>query len=169
MAEDARRVLEERARALARPPAPPPKQDTVELLTFALASETYAVESRFVIQVSRLSELSPLPGAQPPVFGLTPWRGGLLTILDLRQVLGVPATALNDLGRVIVLGDERPAFGILADAVHDLVSVPSAAIRAPQDGVATSREFLRGVTGEAVLVLEAEALLRSHLSKRQGG
>jgi purine-binding chemotaxis protein CheW len=166
--EDARRVLEERARALARPPAPPLAQHTVELLTFALASETYALESRFVIQVFRLQELSPLPGAQPPVFGLTPWRGGLLTILDLRQVLGVPATSLDDLGRVIVLGDERPAFGVLADAVHDLVSVPAAAIRAPQEGVAARREYLRGVTGDAVLVLAAEALLRSHLSNRQG-
>ena len=160
--ERARQVLEERARALARPAAPPPAADRLELLTFALANEVYAVESRYVVAVSRLTDLSPLPGAEPPVFGVTAWRGGLLTIVDLRRVLGLSVDGLNDLGRVIVLGEERPAFGILADAVWELVRRPAAEVRNPPDGIAAKREYLRGLTADAVLVLDATKLLQLH-------
>ena len=160
--ERARGVLEERARALARPAAQPPSGDTLELITFALANEVYAVESRYVAAVFRLIDLSPLPGATPPVCGVTAWRGDLLTILDLRAPLGLPVTALNDLSRVIALGEDRPAFGILADAVRELVTLPAAEVRAPPEGVAAQREYLRGVTPDALLVLDADVLLRLH-------
>lgn len=152
-------MLEERARALARPAVPPSAGDTLELITFALADEVYAIESRCVLALVPLADLSPLPGAEPPVFGVTVWRGGLLTILDLRRVLGLSVAALNDLSRLIVLGENRPAFGILADAVHDLVALPTSAVRQPPEGVAARREYLRGVTADAVLVLDAERLL----------
>jgi purine-binding chemotaxis protein CheW len=160
--ERVREVLDERARVLARPAAPPPAGDTLELITFALADELYALESRYVVEVFRLANLSPLPGARPPVFGVTAWRGELLTILDLRPMLGLSVGALNDLNRVIILGEERPAFGILADAVRELISLPASAVRDPPEGVAAEREYLRGVTEEAVLVLDAETLLRIH-------
>lgn len=160
--ERVRQVLEERARALARPAAPPPAGDTLELITFALANEVYAIESRYVVAVFELVDLSPLPGAEPPVFGVTAWRGELLTILDLRATLGLSVAALNDLSRVIVLGEERPAFGILADAVRELVTLPAPAVREPPEGVAGKREYLRGVTPDAMLVLEATKLLQFH-------
>lgn len=160
--ERAREVLEERARTLAQPAAAPPAADRLELLTFALANEVYAVESRYVIAVFRLTDLSPLPGAEPPVFGVTGWRGELLTILDLRRLLGLSVAALNDLSRVIVIGEARPAFGILADGARELVALPASDVREPPEGVAAKREYLRGVTPGAVLVLDAGALLRVH-------
>ncbi len=157
---DARAVLEERARRLARPPAPPAPADTLEVITFTLANETYAVESRYILEVSRLADLSLLPGAEPPVFGVTAWRGELLTVLDLRPVLGLSAAALNDLSRVIVLGVTRAAFGVLVDTVLELVTLPASEVRAPPEGVAAQRDYLRGVTPEAVLVLDGQRVLR---------
>lgn len=153
-------VLEERARALARAAVPPPAGEALEVITFTLANEIYAVESRLVVAVFRLTDLSPLPGAEPPVCGVTAWRGELLTMLDLRPLLGLSPTALNDLSRVIVLGEERPAFGVLADAVRELVILPASEVREPPEGTAAGREYLRGITGEAVLVLDAMKLLR---------
>jgi len=159
---DVRALLEERARVLARPVASPLAGDALELMTFALANEVYAVESRYVAAVFQLIALSPLPGAEPPVFGVTAWRGELLTILDLRAALGLSVTTLNDLSRVIVLGEARPAFGVLVDAVRELVTLPASEVRDPPEGVAAKREYLRGVTAEAVLVLDAGVLLRLH-------
>lgn len=155
-------MLEERARQLARPAMTAAAADALEVITFGLANETYAIESRYVIEVFRLTDLSPLPGAEPPVFGVTGWRGSLLTILDLRRVLGLPVGALDDLSRVIVLGDDRPAFGVLADAVKELASFPASEVREAPDGIAANRTYLRGVTSEAVLVLDAPQLLQLH-------
>ncbi|MBI4501608.1 MAG: purine-binding chemotaxis protein CheW [Gemmatimonadetes bacterium] len=160
--ERVREVLEERARRLARPATPPPAGGTLEVITFALANEVYAIESRYVVEVFRLTELSPLPGAVPPVFGVTAWRGELLVILDLRRVLGISAATLNDLGRVIVLGEERPAFGILADAVREVATLPASEVHPAPEGVAANREYLWGVTRSATLVLNATKLLQLH-------
>jgi purine-binding chemotaxis protein CheW len=158
--ERVREVLEERARVLAQAAVAPPAGEELEVITFTLANETYAVESMFVVAVFRLADLSLLPGAKPPVCGVTAWRGDLLTILDLRPLLGLSSTALNDLSRVIVLGEERPAFGVLADAVLDLVVLPASEVREPSEGTAAGREYLRGITGGAVQVLDARTLLR---------
>lgn len=156
-----RELLEQRARALARPPAAH-KGDTIEIVTFGLAGETYGIESRYVLEVLRLTDLSRLPGAEPPVLGITTWRGALLNILDLRPMLGLTTAALDDLGRLIVLGKEGPAFGVLVDQVYALVVVPASAVRDPSDGVALRRDYLRGLTAEAVIVLAGEKLIALH-------
>jgi purine-binding chemotaxis protein CheW len=159
---DARRVLEERARALARRSAAGAEAQTVALVTFGLAEERYGIEAERVLQVFRLRELTPLPGAAPPVYGVAAWRGDLLTILDLRSTLGIRVRGLTDLSRVVVVGDGRARFGILADAIHELVEVPVHEIRPPREGVALNREYLRGLTGDALLVLDAARILQLH-------
>lgn len=158
--ERVREILEDRARALARPAALPSSGAAIEAITFTLANETYAVESRHVFEVFRLEDLSPLPGAKPPVFAVTAWRGDLLTILDLRTVLGLAVTTLNDLSRVIVLGAERPAFGILADTVQQLMTIATAAVQLVPEDRGRKWDFLRGMTPGAVLVLDGERLLQ---------
>lgn len=160
--EDERELLERRARELARPLRPPSWGTALELITFALGSERYAIESEYVRHVFRLAEVSRLPGAQPPVFGVTAWRGSLLTLLDLRAPLGTAATGLGELSRVLVLGRERAVFGVLADAVEDLVTLPESAVRSPAEGVAARRQYVRGITEDAVIVLDAAELLRIH-------
>jgi len=158
----AREVLAARARELAATSAPAESPgEMIETIVFTLAGQRYAIESRFVVEVFLLSELARLPGggADSPAVGLTGWRGRLLTILDLRQIMTLPTSALDDLARVIVLGGERPAFGVLADRVEELVTVPVAGLHAPHESVRVNRKFVRGVTEDALLVLDAEALL----------
>lgn len=156
--ERARELLDQRAKALATPAAPP-RLDGIEVVAFALGSERYAVESRYVLAVFRLAELALLPGAAPPVVGVTAWRGDLLTVVDLRSALGIPASGPGDLNRVIVLGDAQPVLGVLADDVTGAASLSAAVIREPPDGIAAQREYLRGVAPEALLVLDGQKLL----------
>jgi purine-binding chemotaxis protein CheW len=158
----AHEILAERARALARPLIPPAWGAATEALTFELGNETYALEARYLRAVFQLHQLAPIPGATPPVFGVSAWRGALLTILDLRQLLGLPTTGLTDMNQVLVLGEARAAFGILADAAVGLVKIPVSAIRPPAEGVAIRREYLRGITPEAIVVLDATKLLQLH-------
>lgn len=161
-AEQVRELLEERARTLARPLAPDSTEEMVEVITFTVSGEAYAIESRYVVEIFRLEHLAVLPGAEPPLMGVTAWRGELLTVLDLRRMTGGPAHALSDLDRVIVLGEDAPAFGILADAVEDVTMLAASGIHPPPEGVAAKREFVCGVTREALLVLEAGELIRSY-------
>jgi purine-binding chemotaxis protein CheW len=155
-------VLVARARALARPPVSTHPAPRFEGVVFTLAGERYAIESRYVVEIFRLKDLALLPGARPPVFAITAWRGELLTILDLRAVLGRPTAGLDDLGHVLVLGEGRARFGILVDTAQGAISVPVAEVRPWAEGTAAGGEYLQGITREAVLVLNAERVLRLH-------
>jgi purine-binding chemotaxis protein CheW len=156
---EANALLADRAKRLAQPAAQAPVGQA-DVLIFELAGERYGIESRYVQAVFVLRQRAPLPGAQPPIHGVTAWRGELLTLLELRATLGLPVDSLNDLARVIVLGKGKAAFGILTDAVHHIVPVDLARLYPPQEAAAGARPYLKGLTGDALLVLAPEHLLR---------
>jgi purine-binding chemotaxis protein CheW len=157
----AREILEERARMLARPLASLDALSAGDAtaITFSVARERYAVESRFVFAVFRLTDLTPLPGAEAHVAGLTRWRGDLLTLLDVRGLVGAPTHGLDDLARVIVIGARSAEFGLLADTVGDPMPLRSADIVPLPPGRGAATHVLRGVTRDAILVLDAAALI----------
>ena len=128
-------------------------------LVFTLARERFALPSRHVLAVARLRAMTPLPGAAPPVVGLTGWRGLVLTLADLRGITGAATGGLDDLGHVIVLGDARPIVGLLADAVLETTRVADADVRPLPAGRGADVRVLRGVTRDALLVLDVPALL----------
>jgi purine-binding chemotaxis protein CheW len=154
-------ILEARARRLSRRVAGEDSGEFgVEMLGFTVGRERYAIESRFVFAVVQLADLVPLPGALPPVVGLTRWRGDVLTALDLRRVVGGLPSALDDLGRVIVIGHSAPEFGVLADIIDGLMSIdPSALHPLPSSRQLEIPGLLTGVTSDAVHVLDAAVLI----------
>jgi purine-binding chemotaxis protein CheW len=160
--ERARAVMEERARTLARvPPRPPHAAEVLEIVTFALAGERYAVETRHVREVVRPAALTPVPGAPDFLVGLHNLRGDILAVFDLRRFFGVADREATDLSRVIVLGGERAEFGALADAVHEVTTLRIDEVHEPPASVGgAGRGYLRGVTAGALVVLDGAALLR---------
>jgi purine-binding chemotaxis protein CheW len=160
--ERKRAILQERARALARPPAEKPAaSELLHVVAFALGAERYALEARHVREVVRFTEYTPVPGTPPFLVGVCNLRGEILAVIDLRHFFGIAARGLTDLSRVLVLGGDRPEFGVLADAVHEVMALPTAEVLEPPATVAgIGREYLRGVTGDALIVLDGAILLQ---------
>jgi chemotaxis signal transduction protein len=153
----ARQLLHERARMLARPPESAAPADALEAIRFRVGDARYAVDARHVLEVFRARERTALPGAEAPVAGLTAWRGDLLTL----YALAAPAQPA-EAGAVLVLGQESPAFGVLADVVEGLTSIPLDSIGPLPRHFGARRDYLRGVTGDAVLILDAVALIHTY-------
>ena len=162
-ADRAREILAERARELARVPAEPDLAgESIEVLCFLLAKERYALEVRYVHEVFRLSALTPLPRAPDFLLGITNLRGEIHPLIDLRRLFGVPVYGLTDLSRVVLIGAAHPELGILADEARAVVTLREPELREPPETVAgIGREFLRGVTEDALIVLDGERLLRN--------
>ncbi len=159
MTEDGHAMLQARARQLARvPDAPARAGEELELVGFVLAGEQYGIESRFVREVARLTRFTPVPGTAAFVLGVTNLRGEILALFDLRQLLGVVSEGVTDLGRIVVLGEHRREFGILADAASEILCVPSSTMDQPGT-IGSGREYIRGVSPGGVIVLSGEALL----------
>jgi len=158
-----RALLEMRAAHLARRPQDEAPSQSVEVAVFRFGRERYAVELGCLLQIFPLRDLALLPGARPPVIGLTPWRGDLLRVIDLGSALGRPHEGIADRKRVLALAsDERAAFGVLIDAIDEVRLLPLAEIRPLPSREEDGTPLLRGVTADAVLVLDADALIRAH-------
>ncbi len=158
-----RALLERRAVRLARHVRQPEVSEGVEVAVFRYGRERYAIELGCLLQIFALRDLALLPGAKPPVIGLTAWRGGLLRLLDLGGTLGRTQGGIADRKRVLALASgSQAAFGILIDAIEDVRTLPLTEIRALPGRDDEVNALLRGVTPDAVLVLDADALIETY-------
>jgi purine-binding chemotaxis protein CheW len=160
-AEHRLRVLRERAKALARPPAADADAgDSHEVLEFALASERYAIATRHVREVHALRQLTPLPGAPAFVRGIVNVRGRIVPVVDLKEFLGLPQSGITDLHRVILVGNDALEFGLVADMGLGVRRVPKAALLPPMSTLGgMGAEYVMGVTSEHLVMLDMDRIL----------
>ncbi|MBI3376702.1 MAG: chemotaxis protein CheW [Betaproteobacteria bacterium] len=160
-AGEKKRILSERAQALARPMSQAEAAgESIEVVAFVLASEHYAVESRYVREVHALENLTPLPCTPAFVLGIVNLRGEILPVIDLRKFFDLPEKGLTNLNRVIVLESADMRFGVLADALAGVRRVPLGGMQASLPTLTGVREdYLKGVTAERMVILDAEKLL----------
>ncbi|HUP61305.1 MAG TPA: chemotaxis protein CheW [Thermoanaerobaculia bacterium] len=160
MTEETQRILRERAAALAATVEDASAADTVDVVAFALAHETYAIESAFVREICALTDLTPLPCTPPFVLGIASVRGEILSVIDIRQFFDLPAKGLTDLNRIVVLRFGDMTLAILADAI---LGVRQAALAELQPSLPTltgiREKYLKGVTPDRTIVLDAAKLL----------
>jgi purine-binding chemotaxis protein CheW len=154
-------ILQARARALAQEPeerAAP--ENYLEVLEFSLAYERYALETALVREVHPLKELTPLPCTPPFVLGIINLKGQIMAVIDLKRFFNLPEKGLSDLNKVIILSRGRLEVGILADAVAGVRAVPAPEVQAPLPTLeGLNPDYLKGVTREALIILDAEKLL----------
>jgi purine-binding chemotaxis protein CheW len=159
--EETQRILKARALALAQEPVSAEAADVcIEVVEFILAYERYAVETRYVREVYPLENLTPLPCTPGFVLGIVNVRGEILSVLDLKKFFELPEKGLTDLNKVIVLQSGNMLFGILADVIAGVRHIPLTDIQPSLPTLTGVREeYLKGVTAERIVVLDAEKLL----------
>jgi purine-binding chemotaxis protein CheW len=156
-----RAILAARAKVLAFvPPAPSDGTEILTVITFALGGERYAVESRFLHEIVRVTEIAPVPRAPAYFAGVANVRGEILALVDLRKLLGIGVKGLADLSRILVLGRLQPEIGLLADVAQEITTLRRDALFSPASPAAIGGpDLLLGVTNDALIVLDGEALL----------
>lgn len=160
-AERARAILDERALKLSRVVQEPENAGAlVEALIFELGKERYALETAYILEVFPLTDFTPVPGVPPFLIGVTHYRGEILALIDLRKLFGIEVRGMTDLSRILVLGGERARCGLLVDQAQEIILLkPEAILPQPAGPAGRETQGLRGVTREALMVLDGEALL----------
>lgn len=158
--EEKRKILKERAAALAREAAGEEAAEDVELVEFGLAGERWGVESSYVREVYALKDFTPLPCTPAFVFGLINVRGRIVSVVDIRKFFDMPEKGICESNSVLILRNDRMEFGILADSVLGVRRIASGLIQPSLPTLTGIRsEFLAGVTGDRLVVLDAGRLL----------
>jgi len=159
--ERARVVLDERARLLARAPVRQPSAaEVIEVATFTLAGERYAIATSSIRRVVRLEAITPVPGTPDFVAGAINLQGEILAVFDLRALFGIAWNPPTEASRVFVLGDDHNEFGLVVDAALEVKTLRLDELHEPPGSLeGVGREYLRGVTEDALLVLDGAVLL----------
>jgi purine-binding chemotaxis protein CheW len=155
-------ILRERARQLAQPPEEETSAAVIEVVMLLLAYETYAIETAYVREVYPLKDLTLLPCTPAFVAGIVNVRGQVMSVIDLKQLFELPVKGLTDLNKIVILSDGKMEFGILADAILGVQNIPLHEIEPVLPTLTGVREdYLKGITAEGVVVLDAAKLLHS--------
>jgi purine-binding chemotaxis protein CheW len=159
--EDKKRILRERAKALARKVEnESPNKKQYEVLEFLLAYERYAIETRYVREVSPLKDLTPVPCTPTFVLGVINVRGQILSVIDIKRFFDLPDKGLTDLNKVIVVKSDAMEIGLLADVIVGVREVADEDIQPSLPTLTGIRsEYLIGVAKERLVVLDARKLL----------
>lgn len=160
-------IWAQRAYALAEEPPAPVTGQTLDVLIFRLGSERYSIEVANVREIYPLEQLTPVPRTPAFVAGVFSARGRILSVIDLRAFLGLPASGLSDQTRIMVVANTDPAsemyqleVGLLADEVADVVTIFKDDIEPPLMSHAGVRaDYLYGLTADLLMVLNLNALL----------
>ena len=157
---EGKRILHERAQALAREAVKAVIEPMLEVIEFQLANERYAIETGFLEEVCPLKELTPVPCTPAFVRGMINLRGRILAVIDLKKFFELPEGGLQDLHRVLVLRGAGLELGILADSVLGNLFLPVSALDPELPSLTGIRaEYLKGVTSDRLAVLDAGRIL----------
>jgi purine-binding chemotaxis protein CheW len=155
-----RKILHARAQAFAREAADIDKDESMDVLQFQVATENYAVELPFIQDVCPLKAYTALPGTPPFVLGIVNVRGQVYSVIDIKKFFELPDKGLGDLNKVIIVQHDGIEFGILADVIHGIRKVILKDIQPPLPTLTGIRlDYLRGITSDQLIILDAETLL----------
>jgi purine-binding chemotaxis protein CheW len=168
MKQSEKEVLEKRALALAKlPPEEAVEGEVLRLVTFLLAEERYGVELTLLEEVQPLERQtwSPVPCTSDFIVGAVNIRGRVYSMMDIARFLGLSSRPLSETAHILLVrggdqgaGDEIE-LGILADDVPKVANVPLAEVQPPPTISNRAQEYVRGVTGDTLIILDLERLL----------
>jgi purine-binding chemotaxis protein CheW len=157
----ARRVLEERARVFAMPVGEHQHELHNQYLRFRLGMvERYGIPYQYLEELLYVGNLARVPCTPSFVAGVVNHRGELLTIVNLKQFFRMPALAVGDEARIIVVRCNEMRIGLLVDEVDGNEEYLDSEISSPlsSEGV-SNMEYVLGIHAGNVTILNIASLL----------
>jgi chemotaxis signal transduction protein len=134
---------------------------TLSVLIFHVCAERFAVELAALSEITGATTCTPLPGLMDRLLGLANLRGEIRPVLDTAALLGVPraGAANRTAGAVMFLRNGAREIGLSADHVEGIAHMMPDMFRPPPDEAAMPRRFIKGLTNEALALIDVAGLL----------
>lgn len=137
--------------------------DGNQFLTFTLGAEEYGIEILKVQEIKGYSAFTPIPNAPAYIKGVMNLRGTVVPVVDLRTKFAMNEAEYNQFTVVIVVTVGSRVFGLVVDAVSDVLNIPHEAIEAtPRLGAEVDTSFMKGMAkanDKLIALLDIDQLL----------
>ena len=120
--------------------------DQLQLVTFEVAGEEFAVDILAVHEINRMLELTRVPQSPPEVEGVINLRGRIIPVVDLRKRFGLDASDRSEHNRIVVVEIKNRVIGFIVDRVHEVLRIsPTIVDNAPEMATGIDSDFIKGV------------------------
>jgi purine-binding chemotaxis protein CheW len=136
---------------------------THQYCTFYLGDQCFGLDVLRVQEIVRHQPLTRVPLAHPMVRGLINLRGQIVTAMDLRKRLNLPAsTEISEPVNVVVQTDEG-AVSLLVDEIGDVLEVSEENFERPPSTLqGTARDLIQGaykLPDQLLVILDPERIV----------
>ena len=125
----------------------PALPDRLELLSFMLAGEEYALKMEDAREIIRWRKPTKVPRAPEHIIGIISLRGVILPVFDIKKRIGLGEFKPSRQTRIVVVSDGRSALsGMVVDSITGVSSMSRGGIEPPPSVISGSEaEFIEGV------------------------
>jgi purine-binding chemotaxis protein CheW len=120
--------------------------DQLQLVTFGLGSEEFAVDILAVQEINRMMSLTRVPQSPPEVEGVINLRGKIIPVVDLRKRFGMASAEKSEQSRIVVVEVHGRTIGFIVDRVSEVLRISSKIVEpAPSMVCSVDSDFIAGV------------------------
>ena len=94
-----------------------------QLATFQVADLFFGIDVRFVQEVLRAQEITPVPLSNRVIQGLMNLRGQIITAVDLRHRLGLASRPETEEGMNVVVNSQEGIVSLIVDQIGDVMEL----------------------------------------------
>lgn len=167
-----RELLDERAKLMALAVTRSRSEElNLEVLLFFLGSQRCGISTRFVFEMLSVPAIAKLPGTAPHILGVCSVRGQILLVVDLAQLFGFTLSASETTPQLLVVGKDRPEFGVICQGYGQTARLAKSAIsHSPELSEPPLLHCAAGMTADGMLLIDGKELLKdSRLFVNQSG
>jgi purine-binding chemotaxis protein CheW len=124
-----------------------PNCDLLQLVTFGLGNEEFAVDILKVREINRLREITKIPNAPLYLDGVINLRGRVIPVINLRNNFGLPHQENDGRTRIMIMDMNGLTIGVIVDYVSEVLRI-SPDIVEPPPVIAleeAGKNFIRGI------------------------
>lgn len=135
--------------------------ETVQLLTFILDNQEYALNIEDVVQVVRMVAVTRAPKAPSFVEGMINLRGKVIPVINIRQRCGLLDKPYDLNTQLLIARADGRVMALMVDVVSEVLTMPVDNVE-PPTAIGTTMQHLRAVGklgDRLILILDPRSLL----------
>lgn len=105
-------------------------QNCEKFVSFLLGAAIYCIPSVAVAEVVHLLRVAPLPNAPVSIAGIAAYRGEVIALVNIKEMLALEISAVTKKAKIIILRSnaKETQFALPVDSMHELITVTPDAI-----------------------------------------
>ena len=138
-------------------------EQVLQLVTFTLRNEEYAVDILNVQEINRITEITQVPNSPSYVEGVINLRGKVMPVINLRKKFGLEDKETDETSRIIIMDIKGVTNGLVVDSVSEVLRIPTDIVEPPPPMSSDmDSKFIKGVAkleNRLIILIDIDELL----------